>query len=321
MKPLSLLSLAFAAVAVAGCKTASMPLADASLATVSAVPPAPAAALTLASGIERAVSPDGMAHMLVTMNVRQRPALGFKIQQVATLPTTWTRAVVSLFSPTVSATFDAAKHSRTLDKATFTANVDGTYTGRFTFPPLRPAEDYEARVFVGNTPDGAAERLAGSMVDTVKLVAGSNPLAFDVVVNDQEGGFQAQVTAASANAIDGSNFTEDDLVTVKTGLANNQPGVARLDVKLTGACYGDGTTTVLVKSFALADAAAWDTFEWDTGADANTFVADQLKGGTGVDALAGTLIFEAYDANDVRVGQSELAIHVFGRPIIDVTLK
>lgn len=320
MKHLTFLSLALAVAAVAGCKTAPMPLADSSLATVSAVQAAPSAALALASGVERSVSPDGMANMLVSMNVRQQPALGFKIQQAGTLPTAWSQAAISLFSPTVSATYSADLHRRTMIKSAFTDNGNGTFTGTFTFPPLRPAADYQARVFVGNTQAGA-DRLAGSMVqDNLTLVAGTNPLSFDVVVNDQEGSFQAQVSATSANKIDGSNITKDDLVSLKTGLAKNQPGVARLDVKLTGACYGNGTDVVLLKSFATADAASWDAFTWNTDADQADFLKAQFKGGTGVNAAGGKLIFEAYNALNELVGKSEVAIHVFGRPVIDVTL-
>jgi hypothetical protein len=320
MKHLSFLPIAAAVVVIAGCKTAPMPLADSSLATVSAIQAAPAAALTLASSLERAVSQDGMAHMLVSMNVRQQPALGFKVQQAATLPTAWSQAAVSLFSPSVSAAYDVNLHSRTLIKTAFTDNGNGTFTGRFTFPPLRPAADYQARVFVGDAQAGA-DRLAGSMVqDNVALVAGTNPLSFDVVVNDQQNSFQAQVSATSANKIDGSNITKDDLVSLKTGLAKNQPGVTRLDVKLTGACYGNGTDVVLLKSFAAADAASWDAFTWNTDADQADFLKAQFKGGTDVNAADGKLIFEAYNERNELVGKSELAIHVFGRPVIDVTL-
>jgi hypothetical protein len=296
---------------LAGCKAAPVAVQDLSVAQVLPQGVALGAARVAGSAPE-----DGAANVRLTLRVAEPPAAGFRLMGV---PAAWTEATVSLVSPTVSSTYDLAKHTRTLAKSEFTANADGTYTGRFAFPPMRPADNYEGRVYVKNLAGTTqTTRLAGSATKSgISLRAGSNPLAFDVQVNGQEATYL--LTGSEINVVDGNAVTKGDVVTLETGLARSQPGVDHLDVKLSGACYGNGSTTVLVKR--LTTATSWDAMTWSTDADSEQFRKDQLKGGTDFGALAGRLDFEAYNERGELVGRAATAIQVFGRPEVSLRLR
>jgi hypothetical protein len=149
----------------------------------------------------------------------------------------------------------------------------------------------------------------------VALNAGTNNLSFDVTLNGDVASYQ--LTSSAINRVDGNSVTQGDVVSLKTGLAKNQPGVSRLDVSLSGACYGNGSTKVLLKR--LSTAGAWDTMSWATDTNSEQFVATQFKGGADFAALAGRLDFEAYNDRNELVGTTAMAVQVYGRP--DVTLR
>lgn len=167
------------------------------------------------------------------------------------------------------------------------------YTGTFSFPPLRPANDYVARVFLQNE-DGTL-RLAGSGVtNPINLIAGNNTVDVEISRNTQEADF----------GLVGGNtsFTKGATVTVVTGVAVNMPGVDHLEIKLSGDAYGNPSTPVLLAK--LTDVGNWGTYEWNTGADGTSYTAATLAAG------AGTISIEAYDANEQLVGKSSFDITV-----------
>lgn len=315
-------SLVLALAVLAGCKGAPVQIPDSSLATVTPLQAA-AGVLSLAPGVAGSVSRDGLANVFVSMTVREAPRMGFTVlAPVPGMPDAWNIAWVSLHSPSVNSAYNPDLHRRSLAKGVggMVDNGDGTFTGRFSFPPLRPSMDYQARVFVGNNTETDTTRLAGSMVqDNVGLKAGLNQLSFDVLVNSQEGAYQVMLSQSGNIVGAENNITKDDVVTLKTGLMAKQPGIKHLDIKVAGAAYGNAAPT-LVKSFDASASAVWDTFEWATDTAQGAYLPANLVGGTNFDYNTGALIVEAYNEREEQVGSAVMDIRVFGRPDVEVTL-
>lgn len=273
--------------------------------------------------VEKSEASDGMAHVRVGINIKDE-SVGprFRIQA---LPGTWTEAQVTLFSSTANTTYNPAIHSVTIPFASFSGSPLGATA---SFPPLRPATDYTARAFLKNTAGAISTlRLAGSQVNTaLTLNAGANTVLFNISVNGNEATYNvATGSSTNNNVVTGNTITKDDTVTLNTGIVANQPGVDRVDIKISGAAYGNPGTPVLIKRFTNAMAASWNTYVWDTSAantaDTANYNPATLAGGTGVTTAAGQLDVEAYNSNNDLVGKASFAISVHGRPTVTVQVQ
>lgn len=218
-----------------------------------------------------------------------------------------------------------------------TSPVAGTYRTSVKFPPLRPADDYEARVYLRNeVGDDLTPQLAGSQVlPKVKLKAGPNVFTFDVVVNGNEASYSL-ASSDNGNSVEDNAITKDDVVTLATGMAKNQPGVDRVEVYLDGACYGSPEHPALLG--VLDNAASWNTFTWDT-TQALTGLTPTLKDATLFDPThfdgikpektdadqfpyaAGAITVVSYNDRDERVGVAKFDLRVYAKPEVTLRLK
>lgn len=213
-------------------------------------------------------------------------------------------------------------------------SIEKAYRASVQFPPLRPSNDYEARVYLNNEVGNevrTTQRLVGSQVrELFELKSGMNVLEFDVVVNGEDANFKLNSSAAG-NVVESNAITKDDIVTFATGMKNHQPGVSKLVIMLDGQCYAGGTRALLG---VLEDSSDWESFTWDTTVrvkdsdDGNGFVPKKFDGVIpeegDVDQYPfqrGHLIVYAYNDRGERVGESRIGIQVYARPEVDVILK
>lgn len=206
----------------------------------------------------------------------------------------------------------------------------------FKFPPLRPSDDYTARVYM-KTVDKQQVELAGSQeISQFALRPGANTLEFVVVVNGDRMNYQ-MLTSANGNQVDGNAITVGDEVTLATGMMKNQPGVSHLKVYLKGACYNyDGGPEVPVLIGVLNSPDTWDTFTWNSAADAmlkatkgtTLFQHDKFIGGIPEEADAdqfptrdGQIMVVAVNDRGEELSHVAIPIKVYGAPEVDVILK
>ena len=272
----------------------------------------------------RTIPADGMAHVKANLTIRDVTPMRHTWQLLA-LPATWTTSVVTLHSPTANLAFAQAKNSLTIPFASYTSVAGPAYTATASFPAMRPAADYQGQVFLQNLAGTiATTRLAGSQTGTYTLNAGANTLTFTITVNGNEATYSVASSTAN-NAVTGNGFVAGDTVVLNTGFAANQPGVASVDVLLSGAAYGSPGAPVNIAR--LTTAASWNSYSWNSGANnavapANYTAATlSANAGTGTTAAAGQLDFQANDANGLLVGKSSMAIGVFGTPTITIKVQ
>jgi hypothetical protein len=241
----------------------------------------------------------------------------------------FTEAVVQLYSATASGTFDPTKHMKTLAKAAFTvaADIDGYYTATGTFGALRPAADYASAIFLRNNAGAVlAKRLGASSANTgVSIQAGSNNVDFTCTVNGNEASYNLS-TSTNGNKVSDGGVVKGDTVTFNTGMANNQPGVARLEVQISGAAvysFG-GSNTAVIKN--ITDPTQFASFSWNTGAtSAGAGETYNLNGllapATGVAGNVGQIDIVAYNANSQEVGRAAFTLTVFGQPTTTIRVQ
>jgi hypothetical protein len=239
----------------------------------------------------------------------------------------FTEAVVQLYSATASGTFDSTKHMKTLLKAAFTTAVDvnGYYTATGTFGALRPAADYASAIFLRNNAGTVpAKRLGASSANTgVTIAAGSNNVDFTCTVNGQEATYNFS-TSTFGNKVSDGGVVKGDSVTFNTGMANNQPGVARLEVQLSGAAAYTGGGPAVIKN--ITTPASFSSFTWNTaansvGAGETYLAASLLAPATGVTGNAGQIDIVAFNANSQEIGRAAFTITVFGTPTTTIRVQ
>jgi hypothetical protein len=237
----------------------------------------------------------------------------------------FTDAIVTLHSATASGTYDATKHAITLLKAAFTTVADGGgfYTAAGTFGALRPATDYTSRLFLRNNAGAVAtNRLGASVANTgVTIQAGANNVDFTADVNENEATYNLSTSTFANNVSDGG-IVKGDTVTFNTGMVNSQPGVARLEVQVSGAAYGGGSS--VIKN--ITTPASFASFTWATGANSagagETYLAATLSApATGTAGTAGRIDIIAYNSNAQEVGRAAFNITVFGTPTSTIRIK
>jgi hypothetical protein len=267
---------------------------------------------------------DGMSHVQVRVNIEdQGQALPIPRFRIQALPAAWSDALVTLYSATASTAYSNSIHRVIIPEINFTGSPLGATA---TFPPLRPATDYTARVFLRNDVGATLvnPRLAGSASQTgVTLNAGSQNLLFNVSVNGQESSYS--VTAGSSvnnNVVTGGNIVKGDTVSLSTGIANNQAGIDHVDLVLSGAAYG-GSNCILGR---ITTAGSFSTFSWNSNSNAGapgTFLAASLVGGTNQATVAGTIDVLAYHVNDSvnAVATASIPVNIFGRPAVTVQVQ
>jgi hypothetical protein len=203
---------------------------------------------------------------------------------------------------------------------------DTHFLGNVTFPPLRPASDYAAQVYMQGNGTGTST-LAGSQAKLdVSLVPGVNNLDFAVQVNGTELSYQLNASGNN-NVVSGNAIVQGDVVTLATGVDASQPGVDHLVLELSGGAYGGATATVGVLTSAMA--ASWNAFTWNTGTSytlpdgitgAAGYVPAKLTPGGGRTSAPGTLTVKAYDLRNNLVGTAAMTLAVYGRPLVGVNL-
>lgn len=299
----------------------------------SGVAPVAASVFSSDAKLVKTISKSRMANVNVKMQVKEAPSLGFRIQA---LPGTWTQAVVQLYKDsTTNGTFDPTKHVRTIPFASFVAGTaPWVKEASASFPPLKPAAGYNTECYVQNDAGTiVTSRLAGSQTNTLALVAGNNNLDFIISVNGKEATYNV-ASSTNGNNVSGNQIVKDDALVLNTGIATDQVGVDRIDLKVSGLAYPGGP--VIFKRLTRAsDAATWDTFTWDTAAsdtaapenyNAATFngtdaSADENGDGTAGNDSAGQIDVEAYNAQGRLVGKSSFGITVLARPTMTVRLQ
>lgn len=166
------------------------------------------------------------------------------------------------------------------------------FVGDVSVRPLRPADDYQAQVFLKD----AQDRLRGSVAKgSVALKPGSNVL--DLTVTENTEALNAGVQNGNTITWDGTSALTANLL---TGIANSLPGVAKVEVSLSGECYTGGARIV-----TLTDAASWKTYAWNLNAATGTYVpANVVRGKSGI------LTVKAYDSHGTVVGTSTITIQI-----------
>ena len=212
-------------------------------------------------------------------------------------------------------------------------NPPNTYTTTVPFPPLRPANNYTAQVFLKRA-DGSNLTLSGSQTRSINLVSGVNNLLFNVDLNGNEATFSAANNDTTINQTTANTLVKGDALTLATGLDANQPGVAKVVTQLSGAAYNNnGTGCVLGVSTA---AASWNSLAWNSatnGSDTFTppagvlipaYEASKLMLGvaTGtIDPTPATVTVNAYDVYNQLVGSASFTIQVYGVPEVQLQLQ
>lgn len=323
MKPHVLVPIAVSLAFAGGCKATPVLMPDRSAVEIATLQ---ASTLFAAQpGVTSSLPRDGMARLQASLRVKQVPKLGFSVLAAAPELTlsTFTKAAMTLYSGTAFTAYNAKTHTSEVEFGNFNDNSDASKTAIFKFPPLMPADDYEASLFLKNkvrlADKSFTERLAGSHKQSpIKLRTGDNKLDFEVTVNGEELSY-ALTSSETGNQIDDSNITKDDVVTLATGIQAEQPGVAAVKIYLLGACYGTGKTPVLVAN--LTDPTTWNTYRWETAVATEGFVPTDFHGGEDFDALSGQLIVQAVNARAEVVGTARFEIGVLGRPKVNVTVR
>jgi hypothetical protein len=144
-----------------------------------------------------------MATTNLQLKVKSPPAeaIAQGFFKLLALPGNWSTARVTLHSPTANGTFTESINAISIARSLF-GPVDGAgyqnYTA--TFPPLRPATDYRAELFLFNSAGTPlTNRLGGSQTQVLTLNASSNDVAFNAVVNGNELSYQVANTVSTAN--------------------------------------------------------------------------------------------------------------------------
>lgn len=273
--------------------------------------------------ITNVIGGDEMALVDVTLTVEdQTPSPKFGL---LALPGAWNEAKVNLFSSTANTGVNPAAQSITLLETAFSAPVLGVRSASASFPPLRPAADYKATVFLNNTAGTiSTARLAGSDARTgYTLDAGANNLLFTVVVNADEITYRVTPgSSTNSNVVSDNTIVVGDQITLDTGLAASQPGIDHLDIKIAaGAAYPGGALVARLNSPAL-----WYQFVWNTSSNSvgpANYLAASLIGGDLATPKVAQLDFEAYAdaAGTVLAGKASKSITVYGKPTVTVQVQ
>lgn len=188
------------------------------------------------------------------------------------------------------------------------------YTG------LRPGTGYGLDVVLRN--GGSAGTRVGTGHADLTLAPGTNTA---IVVISQDG--QLSFTTSVSGNILGDNATgwlivKGDTVTLNTGFAATETGVAHMDVGLSASLYGTATT---VASITTTGGAGCDHYTWNTGllatANGATFDPAQLVG-TSTGTQHGTVTFTLYGATNNVIGRSTLSnVSVIDPASIDLQLQ
>jgi hypothetical protein len=154
----------------------------------------------------------------------------------------------------------------------------------------------------------AEGRLVGSAVQPTAAVGAEIPL--EIVLNKAE--------ASILRSLDNNNI--DDGVVIRatplemaSGYMDGQPGVARVEIEVSGPAYGDGQETAklgTLKGPAIA------TYQWQPGVASGTFDPAKLaEPGT---PLPFYLTTRAFDAEGREVGVTKVKIAIIGTATVTV---
>lgn len=215
----------------------------------------------------------------------------------------------------------------------------------FDFPPLRPGSGYKAQLFltgqngyryetladlseiaIPKPPMKSDDSLAGSQVlPEFSLRAGRNDLVFNVTVNGEQ--FHTSIEESRAgNEVRGNAITEDDVVTLSTGMANNQPGVQRLVIELSGPCYDHGRSVATIGVLEEGAKDSWNTFKWFSNKQGPDYRPGRLTLPEGNKKIAapsakGLITVRAFGPHGQEIASTSFPVIMYKRPQVNVILK
>ncbi|MDB5096752.1 MAG: hypothetical protein JWM80_1173 [Cyanobacteria bacterium RYN_339] len=182
--------------------------------------------------------------------------------------------------------------------------------GRSALPILSrlpPSSDFTVRIYLTDK-DGRI--VASGEVDHTAIRPGSNNLDIPMIADAQ-----APFLIGASDSINVSDnvIVKGATLAVSTGVTKAAPGVARVEVQITGEAYGDGKEVAQVASLT---APALDQFQWRPVNPSGEFVPTKLVAGN---TKAGFMLTSrAYDPFDHLVGTGLLKLSVIGTASVDV---
>lgn len=256
-------------------------------------------ALALGVGLSGCLSPQTYSHFLVA----GEPSVMGIVPTQARMLVSLTRAVPVRGTQNVGVlTFDGADVSlanATLLTGSLAKSLSlpsNATASAAAFTALKPGGGYSLDVTLKN---GVTE-VGTSHAASISLPAGvTTPVTVVVGANGE-----IEVATSSVGNIVGSTgawvLAKGDAVTLKTGFAAAETGVAKLQVSLSSSLYGS-------ESIVAEKTSGFDQFTWTTGSDATngsySYTAANL---TTTGSQSGTITFQLLDTDGKVIGRTRL---------------
>jgi hypothetical protein len=175
---------------------------------------------------------------------------------------------------------------------------------------MPPSTDVAVRVYL-MAEDG---RLVGSgVVEHATIRPGPNNLDVAIAANTQP---PFLVGASDSINVSDNVIVKGATLAVSTGVLKEAPGVARVEVEVTGDAYGDGKLTAQLASLTPP---ALDQFQWRPLNPSGTYDPEKLAANK--DKAPFSLVTRAFDPFDHLVGTASLKLDVIGTAYVDVGVE